>query len=60
MLGGSSIASFLSGTLSPGAFANSASVTLPAGTYYFTISPNFQPGNSSNATFSNIIYYVRQ
>jgi len=58
-LGGLTIASFTaSATISPGSFANSASVTLPAGTYYITISPNFQPGNLSTATFTNIAYYI--
>lgn len=57
-MGGITTASFVIGTLNPGSYANSNSVTLPNGTYYVIIKPAFQPGNGSSAIFSNIAYYI--
>ncbi len=57
-LGGQSVILFNAGNLAPGAWTNSNSTTLPAGRYFVIINPNFQPGNATTVTFSNIDYRI--
>jgi hypothetical protein len=58
MLGGLTTASFISGSVAPGAFANSNSFSLPAGTYVIVFLPTVRPGFTSTATFAQINYSV--
>ena len=59
MLGGKTEVNFASNTnFISGSFTNTTGATLPAGTYYVIINPNFNPGVSSSAIFFNIYYYI--
>ena len=57
-LGGITTANFFNGTIVPGGWANTVSFSLPAGTFIIIMRPSFEPGLSSNATFSNITFVV--
>jgi hypothetical protein len=57
-LGGKTIASFVSGPLTSGAFANSNSFSLPGGTFMIVFLPNFEPGINATATFAQTNYSV--
>jgi hypothetical protein len=59
-LGGLTLASFVSGPLASGFWANSNSASLPAGTYFVVINPNFVPGASSTVTFTRIVFTISQ
>lgn len=59
-LGGLTLASFVSGPLATGFWANSNSASLPAGTYFVVINPNFGPGGSSTATITRVVFSISQ
>ena len=57
-MGGLTTATFISGTIAPGAWANTFSFNLPVGTFILIMKPLFVPGASSGATFSNVNFVI--